>query len=468
MGNTNSSIETTNHTNNLQVKRNNINTNRNNINTNRNNNINSKLREQELFYNKKLQEQKLMYEKKMKEQQLQNNYQNNHQNNHQNNDYYNNINNNDNSQLSENLELQDTNNINSIKKLDLNDRFLQDIDIHNINKKVDKYNDDEEQIAQKFFQQQEKLKKFFLKKQEERKNKFHNELSRFEGKYNPIKVLCLKNDEPTVDEIKKNYKLLCKKYHPDKGGDESKFKLITQAYVYLMNKYEKINYRAQTSEELQQNISEFVNDQKKYQSRFLDKDNFDVQRFNKIFDEYKIDEDDNEGYGNMMSKDSRMNEPDIIPIKKEDMFFNNKFNKDLFNKIFQENKESDNNNDKLIIYEEPAAIMSNMGINCKLLGGGKVDDFSDKNYTDYKMAHTVHTKLIDPNKIKYKEYKNIDELKKERSNINYKMSEEDELKMLKKQQYEQQKEKERLKRLEEQDYKTKIQFNQLNRMMIGN
>ena len=59
-------------------------------------------------------------------------------------------------------------------------------------------------------------------------------------------------------------------------------------------------------------------------------------------------------------------------------------------------------------------------------------------------------------------------MKKERSNINYKMSEEDELKMLKKQQYEQQKEKERLKRLEEQDYKTKIQFNQLNRMMIGN
>lgn len=40
--------------------------------------------------------------------------------------------------------------------------------------------------------------------------------------------------EATQDEIKKQYKELAKKYHPDrKGGDAEKFKAIAQAYETL-------------------------------------------------------------------------------------------------------------------------------------------------------------------------------------------------------------------------------------------
>lgn len=47
---------------------------------------------------------------------------------------------------------------------------------------------------------------------------------------------CLELDSnATNDDIKKKYKKLAMKHHPDKGGDEQKFKEITEAYEALTN-----------------------------------------------------------------------------------------------------------------------------------------------------------------------------------------------------------------------------------------
>ena len=43
-------------------------------------------------------------------------------------------------------------------------------------------------------------------------------------------------------EIKKKYRELCKKYHPDKGGDENKFKEINEAYSVLSDSDSKNKY----------------------------------------------------------------------------------------------------------------------------------------------------------------------------------------------------------------------------------
>jgi molecular chaperone DnaJ len=58
---------------------------------------------------------------------------------------------------------------------------------------------------------------------------------------NPYEVLGVdKNSSP--DEIKKAYRTLSKEHHPDKGGDENKFKEITSAYEILSNPDKKQQY----------------------------------------------------------------------------------------------------------------------------------------------------------------------------------------------------------------------------------
>src|SRR5262245_61482750 len=44
------------------------------------------------------------------------------------------------------------------------------------------------------------------------------------------------------DDIKKAFRKLAQKYHPDKGGDESKFKEITEAYAVLGDEKRRREY----------------------------------------------------------------------------------------------------------------------------------------------------------------------------------------------------------------------------------
>ena len=52
----------------------------------------------------------------------------------------------------------------------------------------------------------------------------------------------------TQDEIKKSYRELCKKYHPDRtGGDDTKIKEINEAYAVIGDEQKRKEYDAQNS-----------------------------------------------------------------------------------------------------------------------------------------------------------------------------------------------------------------------------
>lgn len=342
------------------------------------------------------------------------------------------------------------------------DRFLEDVNIRKNDYKP-RIENSQQELYQKFIKEQDKVKDFFKKKQKERKDDFYNELKQFGDKHNPYKILCLK-DDANLDEIKKNYRLLSKKYHPDKGGDVRKFQLITKAYTYLLNEHESFTYREQTYEELQESLSNFMNKQKLYQNKFIDKDNFSLNKFNEVFEKFKLEEE-NDGYGSMMNTNDRSREPETINIAKNSMFDRN-FSVDIFNKVFNNEKDNNEQNKQLILYEEPQSIVSSLFNNASSLGNERIDDYTDKNYTDYKMAHSVHNNLINANNIKYRQYKNIDELKNERSNIDTEMTEEEKEKYYNRKNLEKERENIRLRNIREYDRRIETQFNTLNRMMI--
>lgn len=63
------------------------------------------------------------------------------------------------------------------------------------------------------------------------------------------------NKECSKDDLKKAYKKLAIKYHPDKGGDENKFKEVSEAYQILSDDEKREMYNNVGDEGLQQGLS---------------------------------------------------------------------------------------------------------------------------------------------------------------------------------------------------------------------
>lgn len=313
-----------------------------------------------------------------------------------------------------------------------------------------------EQERRKLFESQERIKKEYLTKQ----------IKNFESKYNPWEILDLKYNDYNISNIKKAYKKNALKYHPDRAGNKykDKFQLITQAYIYLLGKADennvldkKINTKVEKMD-YGDDINEAV------ENIYIDKDKFDINQFNKIFEDYKIPTSYDKGYSNLMNGA-------IENDKEDEQIFGEKFNNSIFNAHF-DNKKNKKKSSEIIEYNEPSALDSSMAnLNHTFLGVDNMDDFGSMNntnlsYTDYKKAHIDENLLIDVNKVKYKTYKNIDHLESDRASISYTQSPED------KQRYdflERKREETDNLRIEQQriyDDRIQSQYTKLNRKLI--
>ena len=279
------------------------------------------------------------------------------------------------------------------------------------------------------FERAENERRTNFKKQQSEKEKYLNQqIEQFEQKYDPWSILGLQHGDYDTDRIKKAYKKSALKYHPDRAGDKYKdmFQIITQSYIYLLKKAEDKNeLKTKTSKPVthtkyEDDINEAV------ENIYIDKDKFDLNQFNNIFEKYKVPSSFDKGYGDMAKED-------LNAIKDDDQIFGKKFNNDVFNAHFNTSKSKKKGSSALIEYQDPSALESSMvNLNTTFLGGiDDIDDFGSVNssnnlsYTDYKKAHVDETMLIDVNKVKYKTYNSIDHLENERSQLSFELSPED-------------------------------------------
>lgn len=263
-------------------------------------------------------------------------------------------------------------------------------------------------------------------------------------KIDPLKILNLPKNY-TMDMLKDSYKKLALKAHPDKGGSEYLFKLLTECYKYLVNDLKKRQNDKQFHElkqdfinEVQKYISKNNNsasssrshhtqsskepDQKNIQEMFYKGSRFDRDKFNKFFDDNKLtDTREEQGYHDWMKENE----------VKEAPKYRGSFNTNGFNQHFNQHAQTVSNNRQIIKYQEPEAMITCKKLGFTELGQEKIDDYSGENksiknlnFMDYRVAHTT-SRIVDPKTVSREEYSNIQELEKSRANISYQMTEEE-------------------------------------------
>ena len=288
---------------------------------------------------------------------------------------------------------------------------------------------------------------------------------------NPYKILRIgKNyDEKS---LKTAYIRIAMKTHPDKGGNKDEFQKVTIAYTLLLKKlgerdsdrqhYELKSGHEDYRENGQTNLKQNIN--------LSDNERFDRDMFNKIYQENRLETVEDGGYGGWIDKNPMGDECEDTP-----KLFNGKYNKHLFNNVFQEYKGNNQRNNKkqIIEYEEPQALNSG-GHQLQVLGKNKIKDFSCEEaggglqYRDYKDAYTNST-LIDINSVNIGDRaKNIKSYQSQRSNISHTMSKDDEMKYMRLQKQKQRIEDHRLKKLERDDRNITSNYERVHKLLIRN
>jgi len=226
-----------------------------------------------------------------------------------------------------------------------------------------------------------------------------------------------KNQQIDIQDLKLKYKKYALETHPDKNnGDSKNFNIINEAFKVLYEDY-KLKQNDKQFNELKNNSQNYIEKQTKtnYQNTNINSDNFNVNKFNKIYDEHRISNVNDDGYGDW-SKDNQFDSEDIVR--------NSSLTKGNFNKMFDQNVKV---SDAVVQYRNPQELFMNSENNCEELGVDKIDNYSGKSksisYTDYKEAHTT-SRLVDTNANTRESYNSINDIKAARSNIKEQTAEE--------------------------------------------
>jgi len=286
-------------------------------------------------------------------------------------------------------------------------------------------------------------------------------------KLNPYNILGIDKNFDEVS-LKKAYLKKAMKTHPDRGGSSEEFQKVSIAYTLLLKKLNDIKNN-HSHNELSDNSKKYMQGQQQDSRVNVNMtENFDVNLFNKVYEENKIETPFDNGYGGWISKNT-------LEDKQQKKLFNGNFNKNLFNHEFEKYKrdQQKKQGSQLVRYENPNVDISFKGKDSlTILGQNKVNDFSGDTgaglgYRDYKDAFT-NSCLIDTATFKDNSRpRDIDSMESSRSNISYQMSEQDQKKYILQQLRDKKEEEMRIQRLQQFENKAFNTYDKIHQRLLN-
>lgn len=350
----------------------------------------------------------------------------------------------------------------------------------NVNDKIEQFKREQKNEEASFLQNLEKAKEQFYKKQKTKEEYFQDELKEFEKNFNPFRILHL-DYNATEDDVKKAYRKFSLKYHPDRPeGNAKKFMMVSQAYIYLMQKIKEMqgnhghndlrNNAKKYFEEMEEKRKVHkaskaeIEDQIEDRMEITEK-NFDQDKFNKIFEKNRLPTQYDKGYGDGWEDETH----------EENVVMNQKFTLDLFNQTFNEVKakklEKFKGNQLMKIDAPEPQLLSNLAY--EELGQDSIDDFTsgvqeNMNFVDYKAAYTKANVLEYDEKYNRGDYKNLDSLVRARDSQSFTVSSEDREWIQRQEQYDKQREQKRIDNMMAFDRMAEVYSNRANQHFIKN
>ena len=208
-----------------------------------------------------------------------------------------------------------------------------------------------------------------------------------------LRILGLEEEVALTDELlKAAYKTSAKRAHPDKGGSEKEFEAVTKAYAYLGEILRRINGGRTTASKVEapailaagREATAF----KHVEPVRLNPKNLDLNSFNKLYEETRLPDPDETGYGDWLKGGD-------AAAGASGQKFSGKFNRDVFHKAFEEEQQAKVTRDTRSMVARPQELSLAAGLRYGVeLGRTGRDDFTmaaneaGLKYTDLKKAYT--------------------------------------------------------------------------------
>jgi curved DNA-binding protein CbpA len=202
-------------------------------------------------------------------------------------------------------------------------------------------------------------------------------------------VLGLEEEVALTDEaLRTAYKRAAVRAHPDKGGSEEAFEAVSRAYAYLgdillriqggRKKQGVVEAPSVLSGQRQEAAKEFEH----VQPVKLNPKKLDMNLFNQMFEQNRLPDPESEGYGDWLKSADTKQGP----------AFSGKFNRDVFNSMFEQDARQRGASTALTVTQPEAMVMApSMGteIGRTYTGSYTAPANASLKYTDLKAAYTT-------------------------------------------------------------------------------